>query len=74
MYPSSLPSVLAMMSILLGFVLSKMPSRNLVIHERDIQWYVAFAALLVKLVYGMHVICRKLLATNPCLFSRLILI
>ena len=46
--------VLAMMSILLGFVV--------------------FAALLFKLVYVMYVICRRVLAPNSCLFSRLILI
>ena len=48
--------VLAMMSIFLGFVLNRMPSRRF------------------KLVYGMCVICRRVLAPKSCLFSRLIFI
>ena len=68
--------VLAMMSILLAFVLSRMPSRQfLVIHESNTQqWYVVFTALRFKLVYGMYVICRRVLAPTFCLFSRLIFI
>ena len=46
----------------------------LVIHESNTQWYVVFTALLFKLVYGMYVICRRVLAPKSCLFSRLIFI
>ena len=62
--------VLAMMSTLLAFVLSQF----LVIHESNTHWYVVFTALLFKLVYGMYVICRRVLAPTFCLFSRLIFI
>ena len=44
----------------------------LVIHESNTQWYVVFTALLFKLVYGMYVICRRVLAPKSCLISRLI--
>ncbi len=59
--------VLAIMSILLGFVLNRMPSRNP--RKQHI-----FTALLFKLVYGMYVICRIVLAPKSCLFSGLIFI
>ena len=38
------------------------------------QWYVVLAALLFKLVYGMYVICRRVLAPKSCLLSRFIFI
>ena len=47
---------------------------SLVIHESNTQWYVVFTALIFKLVYGMYVICRRVLAPKSCLFSRLIII
>ena len=67
--------VLAMMSILLGFVLSRMPSRNP--RKQHTVLYVVFTALLFKLVFGMYVICHRvspLLAPKSCLYSRLIFI
>ena len=33
------------------------------------EWYVVFATFLFKFVYGMHVICRKVLAYKSCFFS-----
>ena len=46
----------------------------LVIHERNTQWNVVFTALLFKLVYGMCVICRRVLGPTSCLFSKFIFI
>ena len=46
----------------------------LVIHESNTQWYVVCTVLLFKLVYGMYVIYRSVLAPKACLFSRLIFI
>ena len=40
-----------MISIWIGFALSQMTS--LEIHERNEEWCVVFAALLIKLVYSM---------------------
>ena len=51
--------VLAMMSILLGFVLSRMTSRN---PRKQHIVVCCIQALLIKLVYSMYVICRRLLA------------
>ena len=59
-------SLLLQMSVSRGIVLE--------IHERNTQWYVVFAALLFKFVYGMYVICRRVLAPKSCLLSRLIFI
>ena len=64
--------VLAMMSILLGLILSRIPSRNP--RRQHTQWNVVFTALLFKLVYSMYVIYCRVLAPNSCLFSRLIFI
>ena len=63
-----------MMSTLLGFLLSRMPSRNPRTHRRVVGAYVVFEALLFTLVYGMDVICRGVTAPKSCLFSGLIFI
>ena len=49
-----------MMSIRLGFVLNRMPSRNP--RKQHTVVYCLFTAILFKLVYGMYVICRRVLA------------
>ena len=72
------------MSIMISMYTSSIPcSRNdanvafcvqcvLVIHECNAEWYVVFTALLFELVYGMNVICHRVLAPTFCQFSRLI--
>ena len=62
--------VLAMMATLLGVVLKC----HLVIYERNADWYIVFASLLFRFVYGMDVICRGIHAPTSCLFSRWIFI
>ena len=64
--------VLAMMSILLGFVLGRMPSRN--IRKQHTVVCCIHGTSLFKLLYGMYVICRRVLVPKSCLFSMLIFI
>ena len=60
--------VRAMKSILLGFVLSQIIKCLLVVSERNTPLFVVFVAFLVKSVYRMYVICRRILLLNPACY------
>ena len=72
MYTSSIPC--SCNDVNIAWVWTELIECLLVIHESNTQWYVVFTALLFKLVYGMYVICRRVVAPKSCLFARLIFI